>query len=96
MTELREQQDTALPMGCTQEQIDALGAEEVERCCGTCKHWLCPGIDPDGIGVCRHWLGMLNTVLDHDEERSIPPGWVILCARRAGDGEECGKWEEYR
>ena len=95
MTELREQQDTALPMGCTQEQIDALGAEEVERYCGTCKHWYV-NFGFDDIGVCRKWLGMLNEALDHDEERSFPPGWVLMCVRRAGDGEECDKWEEHR
>ena len=96
MTELKEQQDTALPMGCTQEQIDALGAEETPRCCETCKHWLWENSYPVGLGVCRKWLGMLNNVLDYDKEKHVAPGWVLLCARVAEDGEECDKWEEYR
>lgn len=96
MTELKKQQDTALPMGCTQEQIDALGAEETPRCCGTCRHWLCPGIDPDGIGVCRHWLGRLNYELDYDPERHVNVGWILLCACTAAHGGECEMWGEYR
>ena len=95
MTELKEQQDTALPMGCTQEQIDALGAEGTPRCCVACKHWYC-GYGFDGIGVCLDWLRSLNTALDNDEEKHVSPGWVLLCTRAAEDGEECDQWEEYR